>query len=136
MLKKNLVGDKGILMNQAGRQLMTPIRQQMDFVGAILVRSGLSPRIHCANELSVYSITEENEFDGIFEPIVVCLGYINFGSVAAIVKVTKWTPRGVQIPPRIDLDIANPNFHIELLKCFDISDAELERYDDDGAFEF
>lgn len=99
-----------------------------DLISSVLTRGGLSPRLHCSNELSVYKITEVNEFDGIYEPLVELRGYVHFQEDITIRHT------GVH-DPRLIVDLADPEFHIKILLFFKVEQYEIDVMNDHDAFD-
>lgn len=82
-----------------------------------LYLAGLSPRIHCANAISVYHVEEVNEFDGRYIPELIYLGIIHFQSA----QITLQRPNYTKTGRRLMLELADPNFHLKLLQFFGIA---------------
>lgn len=102
------------------------MRLMMDHVATLLRRAGLSPRNHCVNMLSVYNIEEPNEFEGRPVATVEFRGTIDF---AGEIRYYKDSPNDYKI-----LDLADPNYHIALLKFFGIEDYEFQIFADHDVF--
>ncbi len=114
-------------MNSLSQAILAQ-RLLMDEIATILVRGGLSPRLHCSNGLSVYNIEEVNEFDGRFEPEVKLLGYIHFQGVVHFRLPDIHSEQFI-------LDLSDPNCHITLLKFFGIEDYKFQIFKDHNVFD-
>jgi len=95
----------------------------------ILRRGGLSPRTNCNNRLSVWYIGEENPYDNRDAPTLEFRGLVHFqGGEIGLSKSVLYTEP-------IMVELANPNWHLDLLKFFGVPDWILAIDVANGTFE-
>lgn len=107
---------------------MADLRAMMDHIAIILRRGGLSTRSNSVTGLSVYRIEEPNEFDGRPVATVEYRGFIHFQSDIQYGR-DKIGDKNWHV-----LDLADPNYHVVLLKFFGVEDYVFQIFADHDVF--
>lgn len=109
-------------------EMISSLSLMMDHVCTILRRGGLSTRGNCANGINVYHIENPNEFEGRLEATIEFRGFVHFQSDIQYgkdkIKDKNWQT----------LDLADPNYHITLLKFFGVEDYAFQIFADHDVF--
>ena len=100
----------------------------MDHIATLLRRGGLSVKGTAANSFDVYRIEGVNEFDGRLVPEIEHRGWVHFQSDIRYGREERHHDGLV-------VDLADPNYHIKMLKKFGVPDYQFQIFADHGVFE-